>query len=131
MVIYRLFIESPPQLLGRYARVPMQDDEPPVLPDRNNVSIQPELRNNNNNNSFSSRNNLATQKLHEILTTPRKPRSKSEDRNLSPGKIDRGTPHRGGSQFTPPISATTSPTGNLLAAYKLVTDKITEFNFKI
>ncbi|XP_057328555.1 uncharacterized protein LOC130669589 [Microplitis mediator] len=95
---------------GRYARVPMQDDEPPVLPDRNNFNIQPELRNNNNNNSFSSRNNLATQKLHEILTTPRKPRSKSEDRNLSPGKIDRGTPHRGGSQFTPPISATTSPT---------------------
>ncbi|CAG5095922.1 Protein of unknown function [Cotesia congregata] len=93
---------------GRYARVPMQEDEPPVLPDRNNYNNQPELR--VNNNGFSSRNNLATQKLHEILTTPRKPRSKSEDRNLSPGKIDRGTPHRG-AQFTPPISATTSPTG--------------------
>ncbi|XP_034938754.1 uncharacterized protein spdo [Chelonus insularis] len=89
---------------GRYARVPMQEDDPPVLPDRN-LQNQPELR----ENTFSSRNNLATQKLHEILTTPRKPRSKSEDRNLSPGKHERGTPQRG-AQYTPPIN-TTSPTG--------------------
>lgn len=105
----------------------MQEDEPPVLPDRNNYNNQPELR--VNNNAFSSRNNLATQKLHEILTTPRKPRSKSEDRNLSPGKIDRGTPHRS-AQFTPPISATTSPTGRIFSNYYKERSKILQ-PFKI
>lgn len=90
---------------GRYARVPMQEEEPPVLPERN-FREQPELR----ENTFSSRNNLATQKLHEILTTPRKPRSKSEDRNLSPRRNDGGTMGRG-TLYTPPISAATSPTG--------------------
>lgn len=81
----------------------MQDEEPPILPDRNSRE-QIELR----ENIGSSRNNIATQKLHEILTTPRKPRSKSEDRNLSPG---RRTPQRGLQYATPPASTTTSPTG--------------------
>lgn len=81
----------------------MQDEDPPILPDRN-FREQTELR----ESVSSSRNNIATQKLHEILTTPRKPRSKSEDRNLSPG---RGTPHRGSRYATPPASATASPTG--------------------
>lgn len=94
----------------------MQEEDPPSLPDRN-FREQIELR---DNNTFSSRNNLATIKLHEILSTPRKPRSKSEDRNLSPRRIDRGTPQRN-SRYTPPLSATTSPSGkfrsHLIAFY--------------
>ncbi|XP_053975774.1 uncharacterized protein LOC128885445 [Hylaeus anthracinus] len=58
---------------GRYSRVPLQEEDPPALPDRNLHEL-----------SISPRNNLATQKLHEILTTPRKPRSRSEERTLSP-----------------------------------------------
>ncbi|KAK1122468.1 hypothetical protein K0M31_009687 [Melipona bicolor] len=58
---------------GRYARVPLQEEDPPALPERNAQEL-----------SVSPRNNLATQKLHEILTTPRKPRSRSEERTLSP-----------------------------------------------
>ncbi|XP_014610680.1 PREDICTED: uncharacterized protein LOC106790370 [Polistes canadensis] len=74
---------------GRYARVPLQDDEPPpALPERN---LQQEY-------STSPRNNLATRKLHEILTTPRKPRSRSEERTLSPKRQQTvnqtGTPQR-------------------------------------
>ncbi|XP_066595107.1 uncharacterized protein spdo [Prorops nasuta] len=68
---------------GRYTRVPQQDDDPPALPDRNGQEL-----------SVSPRNNLATQKLHEILTTPRKPRSRSEERTLSP-KRQYGTPQTG------------------------------------
>ncbi|XP_015518830.2 uncharacterized protein LOC107223609 isoform X1 [Neodiprion lecontei] len=72
---------------GRYARVPLQDDDPPALPERNGGS------------SISPRNNPATQKLHEILTTPRKVRSRSEERTLSPKRSHQpqntsGTPHR-------------------------------------
>ncbi|XP_011157044.2 uncharacterized protein LOC105194031 isoform X1 [Solenopsis invicta] len=58
---------------GRYIRVPMQEEIPPALPERNMQEF-----------SVSPKNNLATQKLHEILSTPRKPRSKSEERTLSP-----------------------------------------------
>ncbi|XP_011308082.1 uncharacterized protein spdo [Fopius arisanus] len=79
---------------GRYGRVPMQDEEPPLLPERNGRDR--ELRDN------ASKNNLATQRLHAMLTTPRK-RSRSEERNLSPG---RATP-----RFTPPVSANNSPAG--------------------
>ncbi|XP_050462814.1 uncharacterized protein LOC126857435 [Cataglyphis hispanica] len=56
---------------GRYTRVPMQEEIPPALPERNAQELSP-------------KNNLATQKLHEILSTPRKPRSRSEERTLSP-----------------------------------------------
>ncbi|XP_032672141.1 uncharacterized protein LOC116844562 [Odontomachus brunneus] len=58
---------------GRYSRVPLQEENPPTLPERNAQEL-----------SASPKNNLATQKLHEILTTPRKPRSRSEERTLSP-----------------------------------------------
>ncbi|KAL6423358.1 hypothetical protein ACFW04_010166 [Cataglyphis niger] len=58
---------------GRYTRVPMQEEIPPALPERNAQEL-----------SMSPKNNLATQKLHEILSTPRKPRSRSEERTLSP-----------------------------------------------
>ncbi|XP_031775992.1 uncharacterized protein LOC100863039 isoform X3 [Apis florea] len=59
---------------GRYSRVPLQEEEPPALPERNGQEL-----------STSPKNNLATQKLHEILATPRKPpRSRSEERTLSP-----------------------------------------------
>ncbi|XP_070169084.1 uncharacterized protein [Polyergus mexicanus] len=58
---------------GRYTRVPMQEEIPPALPERNVQEL-----------SMSPKNNLATQKLHEILSTPRKPRSRSEERTLSP-----------------------------------------------
>ncbi|KAH0948467.1 hypothetical protein HN011_009832 [Eciton burchellii] len=106
---------------GRYARVPLQEDIPPALPDRNGQEF-----------STSPRNNLATQKLHEILSTPRKPRSRSEERTLSPKRQQSfnhaGTPQRraltpGGSPngrtFSPtrptpqgtPQSRTFSPTG--------------------
>ncbi|XP_063976303.1 uncharacterized protein LOC135162092 [Diachasmimorpha longicaudata] len=80
---------------GRYGRIPMQDEEPPLLPERN-VREQQELREN------TSKNNLATQRLHAMLTTPRK-RSRSEERNLSPG---RATP-----RFTPPMNTAVSPAG--------------------
>ncbi|XP_017893390.1 uncharacterized protein LOC108633000 [Ceratina calcarata] len=72
---------------GRYSRVPLQEEDPPALPERNGQEL-----------SVSPRNNLATQKLHEILTTPRKPRSKSEERTLSPKRQhsfnQAGTPQR-------------------------------------
>ncbi|XP_072767435.1 uncharacterized protein [Anoplolepis gracilipes] len=58
---------------GRYTRVPVQEEIPPALPERNVQEL-----------SMSPKNNLATQKLHEILSTPRKPRSRSEERTLSP-----------------------------------------------
>lgn len=58
---------------GRYSRVPLQEENPPALPERNIQDL-----------SVSPKNNLATQKLHEILTTPRKLRSRSEERTLSP-----------------------------------------------
>lgn len=74
--------------IGRYARVPLQDEDPPALPERN---LQQEY-------STSPRNNLATKRLHEILTTPRKPRSRSEERTLSPKRQQSvnqtGTPQR-------------------------------------
>ncbi|XP_051157892.1 uncharacterized protein LOC127279530 [Leptopilina boulardi] len=74
---------STPQ--GRYTSLPLE--EPPALPDRN-ISEYP----------ASPRNNIATQKLHEILTTPRKPRSRSEERTLSPKRHhtapQTGTPQR-------------------------------------
>jgi len=67
--------------------VPLQEDIPPALPDRNGQEF-----------STSPRNNLATQKLHEILSTPRKPRSRSEERTLSPKRQQSfnraGTPQR-------------------------------------
>ncbi|XP_078053686.1 uncharacterized protein LOC144479063 [Augochlora pura] len=70
---------------GRYCRVPLQEEDAPALPDRNPHEISP-------------RNNLATQKLHEILTTPRKPRSRSEERTFSPRRqqsfSQTGTPQR-------------------------------------
>ncbi|XP_043262822.1 uncharacterized protein LOC122403390 [Colletes gigas] len=72
---------------GRYSRVPLQEEDPPDLPDRNFHEF-----------AISARNNLATQKLHEILTTPRKPRSRSEERTLSPKRQQSfnqtGTPQR-------------------------------------
>ncbi|KOC66468.1 hypothetical protein WH47_08861 [Habropoda laboriosa] len=73
---------------GRYSRVPLQEEDPPALPERNGQVL-----------SVSPRNNLATQKLHEILTTPRKPRSRSEERTLSPKRQQQsfnqtGTPQR-------------------------------------
>ncbi|XP_017766663.1 PREDICTED: uncharacterized protein LOC108555513 [Eufriesea mexicana] len=89
---------------GRYTRVPLQEEDPPALPERNVHEL-----------SVSPRNNLATQKLHEILTTPRKPRSRSEERTLSPKRHhsfnQTGTPQRraltpGGS----PTGRTFSPT---------------------
>ncbi|XP_068980496.1 uncharacterized protein spdo [Bombus flavifrons] len=89
---------------GRYTRVPLQEEDPPALPERNAQEL-----------SVSPRNNLATQKLHEILTTPRKPRSRSEERTLSPKRQQSfnqtGTPQRraltpGGS----PTGRTFSPT---------------------
>ncbi|KAK2580395.1 hypothetical protein KPH14_006147 [Odynerus spinipes] len=90
---------------GRYTRVPLQDEDPPTLPERN---VQQEY-------STSPRNNLATQKLHEILTTPRKPRSRSEERTLSPKRQQSvnqtGTPQR--RALTPagsPNGRTFSPT---------------------
>lgn len=73
------------QFSGRYTSLPLE--EPPALPDRN-VSEFP----------TSPRNNIATQKLHEILTTSRKPRSRSEERTLSPKRHhtapQTGTPQR-------------------------------------
>ncbi|KAF7407175.1 hypothetical protein HZH66_001712 [Vespula vulgaris] len=90
---------------GRYTRVPLQDEDPPALPERN---LQQEY-------STSPRNNLATKKLHEILTTPRKPRSRSEERTLSPKRQQSvnqtGTPQR--RTLTPagsPSGHTFSPT---------------------
>ncbi|XP_015591403.1 trithorax group protein osa [Cephus cinctus] len=89
---------------GRYTRVPLQEEDPPALPDRNLQGL-----------SVSPRNNSATQKLHEILATPRKPRSRSEERTLSPKRqhslTQTGTPRRraltpGGS----PTGRTLSPT---------------------
>nr|XP_034178258.1 uncharacterized protein LOC117603338 isoform X2 [Osmia lignaria] len=89
---------------GRYTRVPLQEEDPPALPERNAQEL-----------SVSPKNNLATQKLHEILTTPRKPRSRSEERTLSPKRHQSfhqtGTPQRraltpGGS----PTGRTFSPT---------------------
>ncbi|KYQ48678.1 hypothetical protein ALC60_12183 [Trachymyrmex zeteki] len=69
--------KSPPRHIntpqGRYVRVPLQEEIPPALPERNVQEF-----------SVSPKNNLATQKLHEILSTPRKPRSRSEERTLSP-----------------------------------------------
>ncbi|XP_008202024.1 ataxin-2 homolog [Nasonia vitripennis] len=61
---------------GRYTSVPMQDEDPPSLPERNQTLEVGSPR----------VNNLATQKLHEILTTPRKPRSRSQGDLLSPVK---------------------------------------------
>ncbi|CAK9827231.1 hypothetical protein ANTRET_LOCUS4946 [Anthophora retusa] len=90
---------------GRYTRVPLQEeDPPPALPERNGQEL-----------SVSPRNNLATQKLHEILTTPRKPRSRSEERTLSPKRQQQsfnqtGTPQR--RAYTPggsPTGRTFSP----------------------
>ncbi|PBC31109.1 hypothetical protein APICC_09220 [Apis cerana cerana] len=85
---------------GRYSRVPLQEEEPPALPERNGQEL-----------STSPKNNLATQKLHEILATPRKPpRSRSEERTLSPKRQhsfnQTGTPQRraltpGGSPTAP------------------------------
>lgn len=74
--------------VGRYSRVPLQEEEPPALPERNGQEL-----------STSPKNNLATQKLHEILATPRKPpRSRSEERTLSPKRQysfnQTGTPQR-------------------------------------
>ena len=60
---------------GRYTSIPLQDDDPPSLPERNNLELAASPR---------SVNNLATQKLHEILTTPRKLRSRSQGDPLSP-----------------------------------------------
>ncbi|CAD1479440.1 unnamed protein product [Heterotrigona itama] len=89
---------------GRYTRVPLQEEDPPALPERNAQEL-----------SVSPRNNLATQKLHEILTTPRKPRSRSEERTLSPKRQQSfnqtGTPQR--RALTPsgsPTGRTFSPT---------------------
>ena len=55
--------------------MPLQDEEPPGLPERNQ-------------DPSAQRVNMATQKLHEILTTPRKPRSRSHSQGdpLSPIK---------------------------------------------
>ncbi|XP_035733928.1 uncharacterized protein LOC118446861 [Vespa mandarinia] len=92
-------------LQGRYARVPLQDEDPPALPERNFQQEYP----------TSPRNNLATKRLHEILTTPRKPRSRSEERTLSPKRQQSvnqtGTPQR--RALTPvgsPSGRTFSPT---------------------
>lgn len=68
--------------------MPLQEEEPPALPERNGQEL-----------STSPKNNLATQKLHEILATPRKPpRSRSEERTLSPKRQhsfnQTGTPQR-------------------------------------
>ena len=56
----------------------MQDDEPPRLPERNAHELSSQRLN----------REAATQKLHEILTTPRKPRSRSmsQGNTLSPAK---------------------------------------------
>ncbi|XP_020291421.1 uncharacterized protein LOC109858506 [Pseudomyrmex gracilis] len=101
-------VKSAPQHIntpqGRYTRVPLQEELPPALPERNLQEL-----------SISPKNNLATQKLHEILSTPRKPRSRSEERTLSPRRQQSfnqtGTPQRraltpGGS----PSGRTFSPT---------------------
>ncbi|KZC07126.1 PREDICTED: uncharacterized protein LOC107185442 [Dufourea novaeangliae] len=99
--VRRQHIDTPQ---GRYSRVPLHEEDPPELPERNGQEL-----------SVSPRNNLATQKLHEILTTPRKPRSRSEERTLSPKRQhsfnQTGTPQRraltpGGS----PTGRTFSPT---------------------
>ncbi|XP_071639550.1 uncharacterized protein [Temnothorax longispinosus] len=89
---------------GRYIRVPLQEEIPPALPERNAQEL-----------SVSPKNNLATQKLHEILSTPRKPRSRSEERTLSPKRQQSfnqtGTPQR--RALTPagsPNGRTFSPT---------------------
>jgi hypothetical protein len=58
---------------GRYTSLPMQDEHPPSLPERNLQEVNP-----------SRVNNAATQKLHEILTTPRKPKSHSPFNVRSP-----------------------------------------------
>ncbi|XP_023319417.1 putative uncharacterized protein DDB_G0291608 isoform X2 [Trichogramma pretiosum] len=58
---------------GRYTSIPLQDDDPPPsLPERNNAA---DLQLVASPPRGSGSNNLATQKLHEILTTPRKPRT--------------------------------------------------------
>lgn len=51
----------------------MQEEEPPTLPDRNIQLL-----------STSPKHNFATQKLQELCVTPRKPRSRSEERMYSP-----------------------------------------------
>ncbi|KAL0122476.1 hypothetical protein PUN28_007303 [Cardiocondyla obscurior] len=95
---------------GRYIRVPLQEEIPPALPERNAQEL-----------SVSPKNNLAaTQKLHEILSTPRKPRSRSEERTLSPKRQQSfnqtGTPQRrtltpGGSPNGRTFSPTRTPQG--------------------
>ena len=91
----------------------MQDEDPPCLPERNGleaVQLQPQQQ--------RPMNNVATQKLHEILTTPRKPRSRSQGDTLSPVKSPQqhhqqpgvhGLQRRG--SFTPGCSPSSSATG--------------------
>ncbi|XP_014208034.1 uncharacterized protein LOC106639099 [Copidosoma floridanum] len=89
---------------GRYTSIPMQEEYPPSLPERNGGSHdgqQPRIA-----SIGGSNNALATQKLHEILTTPRKPRKRSQSEALSPIKTPQqqgiAPIHRGG--FTPGCS---------------------------
>ncbi|XP_058795608.1 atrophin-1-like [Phymastichus coffea] len=65
---------------GRYTSLPMQDEEPPNLPERNAHEMPSQHVN----------ATLATQKLHEILTTPRKPRTRSQGDPLSPVNSPKG-----------------------------------------
>lgn len=95
--------------VGRYSRVPLQEEEPPALPERNGQEL-----------STSPKNNLATQKLHEILATPRKPpRSRSEERTLSPKRQhsfnQTGTPQR---RALTPAGSPTGTTFNSKSLFK-------------
>lgn len=60
----------------------MQDDYgPPSLPERNDAALQQHQQ-----QQQQQRVNQATQKLHEILTSPRKPRKRSQSEAMSPIK---------------------------------------------
>ncbi|XP_020709958.1 uncharacterized protein LOC105689294 [Athalia rosae] len=89
---------------GRYARIPLQEEDPPALPERNGGS------------SVSPRNNPATQKLHEILTTPRKVgRSRSEERTLSPKRQQHIQGNNGGTPQRRALTPGSSPSGRTLS----------------
>ncbi|KAJ8684482.1 hypothetical protein QAD02_020274 [Eretmocerus hayati] len=70
---------------GRYVSVPLHDEPrgPPSLPERNVIEPGVSQLHQQPQRSNSS-NAVATQKLHEILTTPRKPRKRSQGDALSP-----------------------------------------------
>lgn len=93
----------------------MQEDYgPPSLPERNDAALQQQQQH--------LRVNHATQKLHEILTTPRKPRKRTQSEALSPIKSPQMQPmlhgvHR--NAYTPTHSPS-SNAGEFLSLWYLI-----------